>query len=228
MILISPIITEKVQSMAEATPDNIGGCILAGGLSTRMGEHEKCLMALRGKPLMGHVIDRLQRQASKLIINANGDPERFERFALPVVADTVDGFAGPLAGVLAAMDWYRENAPEVTHVLSVAGDTPYFPSDFLGKLAMALNEASKNVALAYFDGQRHPTFGLWAIDLRDALHNFLVEEGNRKIMLFVERIGFAQHDFACGWNNKYDPFFNVNTPEELSEAQSIYGVVNAD
>lgn len=212
--------------MAEILPENIGGCVLAGGLSTRMGEQEKSLMDLNGKPLVYHVINRFKPMVSSLIINANGDPSRFDKFRLQVIADTVEGFAGPLAGILAAMAWYRKNQPEISHVLAVAGDSPYFPIDLRDRLLCSASESNSLVALAFFKGQRHPTFGLWSVDLHDSLYEFLVDEGNRKIMLFVERKGYARYDFSDGWQEDYDPFFNVNTPEELCEAQAIYEVVH--
>lgn len=199
-------------------PDLVG-VVLAGGLSRRMGEQEKSLLELGGKPIIERVIERLKKQTSNILINANGDPARFSRFNLPVQADTVEGFAGPLAGILAGMRWCKTNRPECQYVLSVAADTPFFPDSLADKLLAEIPDDQNAIALASSDNRRHPVFGLWSISLVDDLHKFLVDEENRKVMLFVERypnciVGF---DFETS-----DPFFNVNTPEDLAVAQGYF------
>ena len=192
--------------------------VLAGGLSRRMGEQEKSLMEIGGQPIIGHVISRLQKQADSILISANGNPDRFDQFKLPVEEDTVEGFAGPLAGILAGMRWCVANHPESKYLLSVAADTPFFPDDLLEKLLADIPQEEGAIALASSNGQRHPVFGLWSVSLADDLQHFLVEEGNRKVMLFVQRYPNCLVDF--GQNTDPDPFFNVNTPEDLALAKS--------
>ena len=208
----------------------VGGLILAGGRSTRMGDHEKSLLDLGGKPLVAHVIERVIEQVDHTALNANGDPARFARFGLPVLADTVEGFAGPLAGLLAGMEWYKRVHREVTHVLTVAGDTPFFPKTLRKELERSLPKHEKAIALAYSQGQRHPTFGLWPVGLLDDLFQFLAVEGNRKIMLLVERYPLAKVEFSFDQHqfNGLDPFFNVNTPADMDTArQTLEGVGHA-
>jgi len=195
------------------------GVVLAGGLSRRMGEQEKSLLELDGKPIIGHVIDRLKSQTSNILINANGDPARFSSFNLPIQADTVEGFAGPLAGILAGMRWCETNAPTCKYVLSVAADTPFFPNSFADRLIAEIPVEDGAIALASSDNRRHPVFGLWSISLADDLHKFLVDEENRKVMLFVERYPNHLVDFEI---TDTDPFFNVNTPEDLAIAQGYF------
>lgn len=207
----------------------IGAVVLAGGLSTRMGEAEKSLLDLGGRPLIGHVIDRVVGQVDFTVINANGDPSRFSMFDFPVLADTAKGFAGPLAGLLAGMQWCTREHHDVTHLLSVAGDTPFFPANLCKGLRQSLPRGNHGISLAYCDGQRHPTFGLWPVSLLADLHQFLVVEGNRKIMLFVEKYPLSKVDFSFAVHQYrgLDPFFNVNTPEELAIARrSIEGIAH--
>ncbi|MEO1775121.1 MAG: molybdenum cofactor guanylyltransferase MobA [Pseudomonadota bacterium] len=196
----------------------IAGVILAGGLARRMGGGDKALLSLAGRPLLGHVIDRLAPQVETVVLNANGDPDRFAPFALPVVADTVEGFAGPLAGVLAAMRWA---APQgITHVASAAADTPFFPTDYVAQLAAALTAETPIAMAATVEPKRglgeHPTFALWPVDLADDLEDALTRGGLRKIIVWASRHGIARVEFAGDRQ-----FFNVNTPEDLAEAEGI-------
>ena len=200
----------------------ITGAILAGGLSRRMEGPEKTLLELAGQPLVQRIRDRLAAQCGNIVLNANGDPARFAFLDLPVQCDTVEGFAGPLAGVLAAMNWCTDNRPSATHVLTVAGDTPFFPADYAVGMQAALT-ASDNpatICLAVSDGNRHPTFGLWPLSLRDPLRHFLVEEGERKVMLFAQRYNLAKVDFPLASGGS-DPFFNINTPQDLEQAAEM-------
>jgi molybdenum cofactor guanylyltransferase len=199
----------------------IPAVILAGGRSTRMGGGDKALLPLAGRPMLAHVIERLKPQAWPVAINANGDPARFDAFGLTVVRDTVSGFAGPLAGILAGMEW----ASQVTdsgYVLSVAGDTPFFPDN----LAETLRAASPGggIALASSAGKTHPVFGLWPLSLRDDLVRFLAERESLKVMTFAEACGFAAADFplARAAGRAVDPFFNINTPDDLAAAEAIW------
>jgi len=191
------------------------GVILAGGLSRRMGGEEKSLMKLGGNTPIEMVKTRLARQVEQIILNANGDASRFEFLNLPVVRDTVDGFVGPLAGILTGMRWVEENSDH-THVITAAADTPFFPDNYVDKM---LNMEAE-IVLAASNGRRHPVFGLWPITLADALEHFLVEEENRKVMLFVQRYKNAIVDFPNSTNDE-DPFFNVNTPDDMSVAEKI-------
>jgi molybdenum cofactor guanylyltransferase len=198
----------------------IPAVILAGGRSTRMGGGDKALLPLVGRPMLAHVIERLKPQAGPMAINANGDPVRFDAFGLPVIRDTVSGFAGPLAGILAGMEW----ASQVTDddlVLSVAGDTPFFPNN-LGETLRAAS-AGSGIALASSAGRTHPVFGLWPLSLRDHLVRFLAEHETLKVMAFAEACGFATADFplARAAGRAVDPFFNINTPDDLAAAEAI-------
>lgn len=209
-----------------STISSFTAVVLAGGLSRRMGDQEKSLLELDGQPIIGHVIERLKTQSANILINANGDPDRFARFNLPVQADTVEGFAGPLAGILAGMRWCQSNQPDCEYVLSVASDTPFYPDTLVEKLMAEIPQEEGAIALASSNNRRHPVFGLWSISLADELQHFLVDEGNRKVMLFVQRYPNCLVDF--GVNCDPDPFFNVNTPEDLEQAQKfISGALNA-
>ena len=200
------------------------GAILAGGLSRRMEGPEKTLLELDSQPLVQRIRDRLAAQCGDILLNANGDPARFAFLDLPVQADTVEGFAGPLAGVLAAMDWCAENRPTATHVLTVAGDTPFFPADYCARMQKALAEQNdpETICLAFSGGNRHPTFGLWPLRLRVPLHDFLVREGERKVLLFAQRYNLVKVDFALAADGS-DPFFNINTPQDLEQAAGMTG-----
>lgn len=196
------------------------GVILAGGLSRRMGGIEKSLLQLSGKPLIEHIRDRLAPQVGAMVISANGDPARFSRLGLPVISDTIPGNAGPLAGILAAMAWSRENHPETTHVLSVAADTPFFPLDLRERLA---NDAAPGrIAVAASGGRTHPVFALWPVGLERDLAAWLVA-GNRKVMGFVlchswRAVDFPDRETRTG---QIDPFYNINTPENLARAAQL-------
>jgi molybdopterin-guanine dinucleotide biosynthesis protein A len=194
------------------------GLLLAGGLARRMGGGDKPLLSLGGRPILDHVIERLAPQCEGLILNANGDPARFARWALPVVADDVPGFAGPLAGILAGLDWAAAHRPQVDAVVSVAADTPFIPHDLVARLFAAAAAEGKSLACAASGGWTHPVVGLWPVELRDDLRRALVEEGERKIDRFTARFGCASAEWPSA---PVDPFFNVNTPEELAEAEAV-------
>ena len=196
---------------------SVAGVILAGGLARRMGGGDKALLPVAGKPLLAHVIERLRPQVDALVLNANGDPARFARFGLPVVPDTVEGFAGPLAGVLAGMRW--AGARGHSHVVSAAGDTPFFPTDLVAQLQAARGAQPISMA-ATRDPERglseHPTFALWPVALADDLERALTESTMRKVIVWTSRHGCARAVF-----DGHLPFFNVNTPEDLAEAERI-------
>ena len=199
--------------------------ILAGGRATRMGGGDKALLEVAGRPLLAHVIERLAPQVSEIVLNANGDPARFARFGLPVVADTVEGFAGPLAGVLAGLRW--AGARGHSHVVSAAGDTPFFPETLVERLVAAARDKGTPLACAATtDPERglseHPTFGLWPVALADDLEEALERGHVRKVILWTSRHGCARALFD---DAPAFPFFNVNTPEDLAEAGRIAGVL---
>lgn len=198
----------------------VAGVLLAGGLARRMGGGDKCLLELRGRPMLAHAIDRLTPQVAALAINANGDPTRFAAFALPVLPDLVEGFAGPLAGVLTGMVWAREQVPEATWLVTAATDTPFFPTDLVERLCAAAGDAE--VAFAASGGRTHPVFGLWRLALLDDLRLALTEEDERKIDRFAGRYRVAEVDFPL---RPFDPFFNVNRPEDLAAVAMLSELV---
>ena len=195
------------------------GVVLAGGKASRMGGGDKSLLPLAGRRIIDHVLERLQLQVSDLALNANGDPARFTEFGLPVVADSVSEFPGPLAGVLAGLDWAAEQGAD--HILTVAADTPFFPMDLRSRLEQARVLQAKPIALAATQGSgklyRHPTFGLWPVSLRDDLRQALAT-GMRKVVLWTDQHGVAEALFS---SDGYDPFFNINTPEDLVKAEAM-------
>jgi len=191
------------------------GVILAGGQATRMGGGDKGILPLGGKTLLAHVIERLSPQVAELALNANGDPARFDAFGLPVLSDSVDGFVGPLAGVLAGLDWAATLG--ATHVVTAAADTPFFPADLVPQLMLAAETQGKPIALAKTENGRHPTFGLWPVDLRADLREAL-QDGVRKVVAWTDKHGTAIAEFPVQGS---DPFFNVNTPEDLALAERL-------
>jgi len=196
----------------------IVGVLLAGGQSRRMGGGDKSLNDLAGKPLLGHVVARASPQVDRLFLNANGDAARFSDYSLPVVADTVAGFAGPLAGVLTGQEWARDNAPEAKWVVTMATDTPFFPADLVKRFVAAIEENGADMAMATSGGNRHPVFGMWPVALADDLRHALVVDGVRKVLHWSDRFNLVQVDFS---SSPFDPFFNVNRPEDLSQAEKI-------
>ena len=191
------------------------GVILAGGQATRMGGGDKGLLTLGATTLLTPVIARLEPQVAGICLNANGDGARFAAFGLDVVADSVAGFAGPLAGVLAGLDWAADRGAD--HIVTAAADTPFFPGDLVPQLQMAAEVAGRPIALARTDNGRHPTFGLWPVALRDDLRAAL-DDGVRKVVQWTDRHGAALAHFPTG---RFDPFFNVNTPDDLETAEQF-------
>ncbi|PWK56344.1 molybdenum cofactor guanylyltransferase [Silicimonas algicola] len=193
------------------------GVILAGGLATRMGGGDKGLLPLGAGTILSQVIDRLGPQVGGLALNANGDPTRFADLGLPVLSDSIEGYAGPLAGVLAGLDWAAGQG--ASHIVTAAADTPFLPADLVPRLLLAVEREGKPIALATTENGRHPTFGLWPVVLRDDLRRALAE-GVRKVVLWTDGHGTASAEFAV---DRFDPFFNVNTPEDLAEAARLLG-----
>ncbi len=198
----------------------IVGLLLAGGQSRRMGGGDKALRLLAGRTLLDHVIERMQPQVSVLVLNANGDPARFDRFGLPVVADSVPDFAGPLAGILAGLDWAADNRPDCPLVASVATDAPFLPRDLVARLARGMAASEADLACAASGGQPHPVIGLWPVRLRNELREALVDEGIRKVDRWTARYRLATVEFTESGAG-IDPFFNANRPEDFDRAAAL-------
>jgi molybdopterin-guanine dinucleotide biosynthesis protein A len=194
------------------------GLVLAGGLARRMGGGDKARIRIGGKTILERVLERLTPQCSSVILNANGDPARFADTGLPVVPDTVPDFAGPLAGILAGLDWAAAHAPGIADLVSVPGDCPFLPRDLVERLRAARQSAGLPLACARSGEWRHPVVGLWPVVLRADLRKALVEEDLRKIEAWTARHGVAIADWP---DAPVDPFFNVNTPEDAARAEHI-------
>jgi len=196
------------------------GVILAGGQARRMGGGDKGLLRLGGHNLLAHVIERIEPQVAGLALNANGDAARFEEFRLPVLPDSIEGFVGPLAGVLAGLDWAADRGADT--IVTVAADTPFFPHDLVPCLLLASEGMAHPLVIAATPdpdrGQaRHPTFGLWPVALRDDLRAAL-QGGLRKVVQWTDGHGGREAVFPVAG---IDPFFNVNTPEDLAKAEQM-------
>ena len=194
------------------------GLILAGGLARRMGGGDKARIRIGGATILERVLGRLKPQCNGLVVNANGDPARFADTGLPVIADGVQGFAGPLAGILAGLDWAAANAPGAQWLVSVPGDCPFLPKNLVSRLHAARGAAHAALACARSGEQTHPVVGLWAVALREDLRHALVEEDMRKIDLWTARHGIAKADWPT---IPIDPFFNVNTPDDAVRAEEL-------
>lgn len=194
------------------------GVLLAGGQARRMGGGDKCLRHLANKPILAHVIERVRPQVETMVLNANGDPGRFAAFDLPVIPDVVEGFAGPLAGVLTGMEWARSHRPDCSWIVTIATDTPFLPDDLVARMIDTALLEQAQLACAQSDGRSHPVFGLWPIHLAGALRQALVDEDVRKVDRFTGRYRLAEVAFAI---EPHDPFFNTNRPEDLIEAERL-------
>ncbi len=198
------------------------GLLLAGGLARRMGGGDKPLRTIAGRTILAHVIERLSPQCDGLLVNANGDPARFADYGLPVVADSVPDFAGPLAGILAGLDWIAANRPDTEWLVSVAADTPFIPSDLVARLHEAREAQNVPLACAASGGWTHPVIGLWPVRLRADLRHALTVEDERKIDRWTARHGCASAQWPV---DPVDPFFNANKPEDLDEAERLFATL---
>jgi molybdopterin-guanine dinucleotide biosynthesis protein A len=194
------------------------GLVLAGGLARRMGGGDKARIRIGGATILERVLARLNPQCSRIIINANDDPARFADTGLPVVQDSIPGFVGPLAGILAGLDWAAAHMPDISDIISVPGDCPFLPADLVTRLQVAREAQKQPLACARSGEWRHPVVGLWPVGLRDDLRRALAEEGLRKIESWTARHGVAIADWPSA---PVDPFFNINSPEDVAEAERI-------
>jgi molybdenum cofactor guanylyltransferase len=204
-----------------ALPDGVVGVLLAGGRSSRMGGGDKCLRMLGGRTILARIIDRLKPQVSDIVINANGDASRFATFGVPVVADSIVGYAGPLAGVHAGLEWVKVNCPGVCHAVTMATDTPFFPTDLVRQLLQASDDSSA-LRIAKSEAGTHYVVGLWPIRLAAPLE-ISIKLGERKVGAWTKEHGaievfFPPVDVA---GQRVDPFFNINAPEDLAAAEAV-------
>ncbi|MFL4986310.1 MAG: molybdenum cofactor guanylyltransferase MobA [Xanthobacteraceae bacterium] len=203
--------------MTTETPATLG-LVLAGGLARRMGGGDKALIHIGEATILERVLARIAPNCAGIVLNANGDPTRFARFGLPVISDDVAGFAGPLAGILAGLDWAASHEPDIDWVVSVPGDCPFLPRDLVQRLHAARRDAGTSLACAQSGAWRHPVVGLWRVALRHDLRHALVDEDLRKIEVWTARHGVALAEWPA---HPVDPFFNVNTPEDVAEATRL-------
>jgi molybdopterin-guanine dinucleotide biosynthesis protein A len=212
---INPMATEA---------DSIIGVLLAGGLAQRMGGGDKPMQTVGGQSMLARVIARLTPQCDGLILNANGDPARFADIELPVVADAVAGFPGPLAGILAGLDWVALNRPDVRWMLSAAADCPFLPRDLVSRLDQARREQNVPLAVAASGGQSHHVIALWSLSLREPLRDAVMNEGFRAVGRWMARYPIAAVEWPV---TPFDPFFNANTPDDLAEANRLVALDEA-
>ena len=195
--------------------------LLAGGQARRMGGGDKNLMMLAGKPVLQHVLDRMDFNGRPVMINANGNPSRYAEFGLPVCADVIDGYAGPLAGIVTGLEWVLANHPTCTHVISIATDAPFLPDDLIYRLEASLNATNgtahhtvADIAQAMSFNRRHPVFAIWPVALTTALRHAMIDDGLRKIDDFTDRYRCVTVEFT----GQPDPFLNLNRPGDFDLA----------
>jgi molybdopterin-guanine dinucleotide biosynthesis protein A len=194
------------------TTEPIAGLILAGGQSRRLGGGDKALLSISGRTLLDRVIERVAPQAAPLLLNVNGDPRRFAGFGLPVVADCIAGQVGPLAGILAGLEWLRNNRPEILWMASFPTDAPLLPRDLVDRLRFAVDRQAADLGCALSGGRSHPVIGLWPVRLSGALRHALVVEGARAVHAWSAGYVVAHAEWPSA---DADPFFNVNTPDDI-------------
>ncbi len=194
------------------------GVLLAGGLARRMGGGDKPLRTLGGQPILDHVVARARSQVADLLLNVNGDAARFASYGLPMAGDVIDGYAGPLAGILTGMEWARERHPEARWIASFATDAPFIPEDLVARLRAAIDAEGADIACAMSGGRTHPVFAVWPVALADDLRAAMVDEDMRKIDAWSARYKTVEVAFPT---TPYDPFFNINKPDNLAEAEAL-------
>lgn len=201
----------------QATSPTVGA-ILAGGLARRLGGGDKALRMVGGRTVLVRLVDRLASQVTRLVLNANDDPRRFEGLGLPVVADNLPDHPGPLAGVLAALEWTALSAPGIEWVVTVPGDAPFLPRDLILRLHAGRHRDSAAFACAASEGRTHPVVALWPVSVRGELRRAVAEDGIRKVDAFTQRYPCSVVPWPTA---SVDPFFNVNTPADLAEADHL-------
>jgi molybdopterin-guanine dinucleotide biosynthesis protein A len=206
-------------------PERIMAVVLAGGLARRMGGGDKCLKLLAGRPILAHVLERLDGQAERILLNANGDVTRFASWGMPVAIDVITGFGGPLVGVLTALEWAATYAPEITDVVSVPADGPFLPRDLVRRLVDARTGVDAVLVQAASNGRPNPVVGLWPVSLAAEMRHAVVGEGIAKVDAWTARYSLATVDFEAA---QLDPFFNANTQEDLTEAERLLGTQSLD
>ena len=194
----------------------ITGVLLAGGLATRMGGGDKCLLKLGGKSLLSYALDRASKQVGQLILNANGDSSRFEEFNLPVVPDVIEGAQGPLAGVLTGMEWALQNISECEWIVTFPTDAPFFPADFVDRMLRSINKGGADMVCAQSNERSHPVFALWPTRLASDLRRAILEENIRKIDKWTSKYKIIYVDWS---SDPLDPFFNINCPKDIEQAE---------
>ncbi|MCH8098484.1 MAG: molybdenum cofactor guanylyltransferase MobA [Proteobacteria bacterium] len=198
--------------------EGVVGVLLAGGLARRMGGGDKCLRPLGRRTILDYVVERARGQTATMVLNANGDPARFDAYGLPVAGDVIEGAAGPLAGVLTGMEWARAHRPDCPWIATFATDTPFFPLEFVSRSLERIEEHGADMARAASGGRAHPVFGLWPVRLRDSLDAAMRQDGVRKVDIWTARYRLVEAEFAT---EPFDPFFNANSPEDLAEAARL-------
>lgn len=197
---------------------DITAMILAGGKARRMGGGDKGFEMLSGKPLIGHVIERVRPQVSELLIGAGGDAARFDEFGLPVIDDAIGGQAGPLAGILGGLEWLAVNRPAVEWLLTVPVDTPFLPADLATRLMRPIEDGEAQLTCARSGGRTHPVIGVWPVSLAGDLRRAMTDEDMRKVDLWTARHNIADVEFDT---DPMDPFFNINRPEDMAAAEAL-------
>ena len=190
-----------------------------------MGGGDKCLRLLGGNPILSRIVDTIEPQVDILALNANGDPARFAAFGLPIVADSIAGNVGPLAGVLAGMEWAAEHHPAMPWIATVPTDAPFLPRDLVSRMRRAVALEGADMACAASAGRHHPVCGLWPVRLREALREAITVEGIRKVDEWTGRYSLSTVAFST---SPYDPFFNTNRPEDLSQAETLLSQIRCN
>lgn len=205
-----------------STSESVVGVILAGGLARRMGGGDKCLLPLAGKTLLQRTIERAQPQVSSLLLNANGNSLRFARTRLPVVPDLYPNNLGPLAGIHAGLRWMQTDNPDAEWLASFASDTPFFPTDLVARLFDAATSQHAQLAVATSKERTHPIFALWHASLIGKIEQQLQTGDIPRLQDWIKQQKVVEVDFTA---DAYDPFFNINIPQDLYAAEPLVALV---